>query len=94
MSSFPTKNKKSPKIGSLSHGSDDVGGSVSHFIPAFLFIADNFFQSKNTPSKFMEDIAEDNGNKLFNHATLGSEAISSTMGCFRTKVDVKPLQTA
>ena len=42
----------------------------------------------------MEDIAEDNGNKLFNHATLGSEAISSTMGCFRTKVDVKPLQMA
>ena len=26
--------------------------------------------------------------------TLGSEAESSTMGCFRTKVDVKPLQMA
>ena len=26
--------------------------------------------------------------------TLGSEAKSSTMGCFRTKDDVKPLQMA
>ena len=45
-----------------------VGGSVSHFIPAFLFIADNFFQSKNTPSKFMEDIAEDNGNTVASYS--------------------------
>ena len=36
-------------------------------IPAFLYIADNYFQSKITPSKFMEDIAKDNRNKLFNH---------------------------